>query len=279
MSCPCEIAKSRLAHTILMVCAIYGVLCPVFAALVQAQTAWQSGADWNYREKERHLITGQEAEQLVWQVPEVQNLAKYIREQGASPFTMVESGDETAWKKGQFRVYFGENHGTHAVRVATFVVNAVTGKVSVYDAVTDTIIPLAKWQADQKPVITMKRTMCYGTCPAYKLAVYRNGTVEYEGKQFVRIKGHRTAFIGKEKVEQLISDFRKARFFSLQDVYENRMTDMPSVILSFTDNGVTKTVIHHRGSRTVPEQLFSLEQKVDTVVNSKQWTGTTARGR
>lgn len=52
-------------------------------------------------------------------------------------------------------------------------------------------------------VITMERTMCFGTCPAHSLAIHGNRTVNYEGFAFVAVTGSHTYQIFKEKVEQL----------------------------------------------------------------------------
>jgi hypothetical protein len=155
-----DMQKSRLLlYTIVSVLFIFG----------------KSWAD-NQPENFNVYLTAGEAEQLVRQIPEVRSLEKLIREKGAIPFTMLDPGSEAESKQERFFIYFGEDHGTHTVRVATFVVEGRTGKVSVYEVVNDTIIPLEKWQTAQKPVVTMERTMCYGTCPVYKLIIYGNGT-------------------------------------------------------------------------------------------------------
>jgi len=44
----------------------------------------------------------------------------------------------------------------------------------------------------QIDAITLERTSCFGTCPVYKVSVRRDGSVAYDGKQFVRVTGHRT---------------------------------------------------------------------------------------
>ncbi len=40
-------------------------------------------------------------------------------------------------------------------------------------------------------VITLERTQCFGSCPVYKLTVYGDGRVVYEGGGFVKIKGEK----------------------------------------------------------------------------------------
>lgn len=47
-------------------------------------------------------------------------------------------------------------------------------------------------------VITMERTMCFGTCPAHSLAIHANGTVNYEGFD--------CGFVAKGKTEDEIAN-------------------------------------------------------------------------
>ena len=121
-------------------------------------------------------------------------------------------------------------------------------------------------------VITLERTVCFGVCPEYKLTVYGSGSVIYEGKRFVRVEGKRTIAISEEKVKQLLFEFKKIDYFSLNDSYEEFMaTDMPSAFTSLTVNGKTKTVRHYHGDFSAPKELTELEDKIDEIVNSNQW--------
>ena len=136
------------------------------------------------------------------------------------------------------------------------------------------------WAVNQTPtsgeqdevVITLERTACFGFCPVYTLTVQGDGTVVYEGKDFVRVKGRAEITITKEKVEQLVSEFKEVDYFSLNDKYNERtITDAPSVITSITIDGKTKTIEHYHGDFNAPEQLTELENRIDEIINSKQW--------
>ncbi|UCD09975.1 MAG: hypothetical protein JSU79_04865 [Dehalococcoidales bacterium] len=121
-------------------------------------------------------------------------------------------------------------------------------------------------------IITLERTACYGFCPIYSLTIHGDGTVIYEGKDFVETVGRVETVISTEKVEQLISEFEKVNYDSLKDTYtEKTITDAPSVITSITRNGKTKTIEHYHGDFNAPEELTNLEDKIDEIVNSEQW--------
>jgi hypothetical protein len=122
-------------------------------------------------------------------------------------------------------------------------------------------------------VITLERTACFGTCPIYKLTISGDGTVSYEGQDFVQVKGEQTASLSAAQIQDLVSAFEQAQFFTLTDYTHEDTTDSPSVITSMTLNGKTKTVNHYYGDDSAPQALFDLESKIDEITNSKQWTG------
>jgi len=121
-------------------------------------------------------------------------------------------------------------------------------------------------------VITLERTACHGTCPVYKLNIEGNGTVTYEGQDFVQVKGKQTASLSPAQIQDLFSAFEETKFFTLTDYTHEDTTDSPTVITSITLNGKTKTVHHYYGDNSAPQELFDLESKIDEITNSKQWT-------
>ena len=122
-------------------------------------------------------------------------------------------------------------------------------------------------------VITMERTACHGTCPIYKLAIRGDGTVTYEGQDFVQVQGQQTASLSPAQIQELVSAFEQASFFTLMDYTHVNTTDSPTVITSITLNGQSKTVNHYYGDSSAPQALFDLESKIDEITNSNQWTG------
>jgi len=64
--------------------------------------------------------------------------------------------------------------------------------------------------------ITLERTSCYGTCPVCKVTLHRDGTVAYDGKEFVKVTGHRTSKIPPERFQQLAREVEQIGFFRLQ---------------------------------------------------------------
>lgn len=130
------------------------------------------------------------------------------------------------------------------------------------------------------PVITLERTACFGSCPVYKLTIFDDGKVLFDGKEFVKRPGMDTSQITKSQLEDLIRQFEKIDFLNLDENYTDdpkncpeQWTDHPSAITSLNWKGKSKTVRHYYGCRgsKVAEQLMDLEGKIDEVVNTNQW--------
>ena len=119
-------------------------------------------------------------------------------------------------------------------------------------------------------IITLERTSCYGICPDYKLTMYGDGRVVYEGKRFVKVTGTQTAQISQDKVEEIVNEFYQTDYFSLRDEYTASITDLPTTVTSISIDGKTKKVVDYYGA---PEKLNELENKIDEITNSKSWVG------
>ncbi len=117
-------------------------------------------------------------------------------------------------------------------------------------------------------VITLERTACHGKCPVYKLVIYGDGNVVYNGEAFVKVKGEHTSRIPEAQLQELLAVFDQTQYFSLQDEYTASITDLPTVKTSITIDGKTKYVVNYYGA---PEELKQLEMKIDEISNSKQW--------
>jgi membrane dipeptidase len=116
--------------------------------------------------------------------------------------------------------------------------------------------------------ITIERTACFGVCPDYKVSIKGDGTVTYEGHQFVRVTGTRTWKIDPAAVAALASEMQQAGYFDLQDEYVARVTDNPTTWTSLTMSGRTKRIKDYVAG---PPKLKEIESKIDQVSGVKQY--------
>jgi len=126
-------------------------------------------------------------------------------------------------------------------------------------------------------VITLERTACYGECPVYKVSIDGNGSVTYDGSQFVRVQGRKTARISPSEVGALFETAERTGFFDLHDQYriihnadgtETTVTDQPTTFVSITGNGRSKRVEDYVGA---PESLKRLEEQIDEAARTVRW--------
>lgn len=131
--------------------------------------------------------------------------------------------------------------------------------------------------------ITLERTMCYGTCPIYSLAIYEDGTVEYFGHQYVNSVGLYKSSISKSSLNTLISFATSKGYSDLLNEYytvidtaedgsliEIQISDLPTKISSLKLVGKRKIVKNYYGA---PKWLSEFETKIDSVVNVIKWVG------
>ncbi len=135
-------------------------------------------------------------------------------------------------------------------------------------------------------LITLSRTACFGYCPTYKLTISADGSVTFEGVDYVKTKGIVKSRISRKQLQQLISEFKKLNYFSLRNQYQSEedgcstvWTDYPSATTSIRLNGKSKSVLHYYGchkdpgNAMYPKGLTELETRIDRIVGTERWIG------
>lgn len=124
---------------------------------------------------------------------------------------------------------------------------------------------------DSKIVISLERTRCYGSCPAYKLIV-DTSSVQYEGIDYTVVEGVHRDVVDASAVRRLAQRFIDADFFSFDDRYTMGWTDGTTYVLSISIDGYTKTVSDYGGlSVGMPFAGSELEDAVDILARSDRW--------
>lgn len=146
-------------------------------------------------------------------------------------------------------------------------------------------------------VITLERTGGMGTSPVYKIMIFADGMLIYDGHEFVKQLGIVRSTIGQDQISQLIEEFERISYFSLRERYEIVPDGCPTsgsdsvwANTSIKVNGRFKAIRHYYGcwyserpsdhvphirELVYPKELVDLESKIDEVVNIKQWIGDT----
>jgi Domain of unknown function (DUF6438)/Ankyrin repeats (3 copies) len=120
--------------------------------------------------------------------------------------------------------------------------------------------------------ISLERTRCYGTCPAYKVELQGDGRVTYTGKGFVDIEGKHSYQVPVERVKSLLDSFRAKDIWSLRDSYRTMVTDLPTCVLTVSLGEQTRRIEDYMGTRAgMPSTVTEFENQVDDVSQSIGW--------
>src|SRR5581483_4928210 len=76
--------------------------------------------------------------------------------------------------------------------------------------------------------ITLERAPCFGTCSSYKVTIYGDGSVLYEGRDYVAVKGVKRAVISRSTVQSLEKELRTNDFLHWQEE-KKTCVDFPEV--------------------------------------------------
>lgn len=133
--------------------------------------------------------------------------------------------------------------------------------------------------------ITLERTVCFGTCPAYSVSVQGDGTVNYNGAKFVAVLGTKQKQISRDAVVALLHEFYTIDFFILRPEYQNKpditvnadgtvqetqvmVTDLPSTIVTLTIGDYSKRVLAYYGA---PDSIYTLATHIDETTGTAAW--------
>lgn len=122
-------------------------------------------------------------------------------------------------------------------------------------------------ETDPSLLISMQKTGCYGTCPAYLLEIFNEGKMKFKGYGHTRVDSASSQLTQEElhELRTLISD--KA-FQDLEDEYIADVSDIPFTHLTFPEEKGRRK-ISCRG--TMPDAFASVASFLSEKVESKGW--------
>ena len=99
-------------------------------------------------------------------------------------------------------------------------------------------------EAETLVVMSLSRSVCFGTCPAFEAKIFGNGIVVYEGIKNVKRIGKYKGKISVDEINRFMLTASKLGFFKLKDKYDNpNVTDLPTAVTFLNYNGKKKKVI------------------------------------
>lgn len=123
-------------------------------------------------------------------------------------------------------------------------------------------IPVA---APEETQISLSRTGCFGTCPAYKVTISGTGAVHLRAGGNSMIAGDFDWSIASGDVSELLKAFGAAQFWALNNRYVSNVTDNPTFVVSLKRGAALKSVTDYVGGYVgMPGSVSRLEHLIDT---------------
>ncbi|GGI90551.1 hypothetical protein GCM10007978_30220 [Shewanella hanedai] len=117
--------------------------------------------------------------------------------------------------------------------------------------------------------IGLQKTSCFGRCPTFLLNIKMDGSVYYEGHNFVEKMGIYTGKLEKYQLINILAYIDQIAFMDFQDVYSYDVTDHSSIYTMVKTNSEQKIIKNY--ANTGPSKLWALEQLMTQLLTEVKW--------
>lgn len=115
-------------------------------------------------------------------------------------------------------------------------------------------------------LVALERGACFGACPIYRVEVFTDGRVRFQGERFVQVTEPVEAKLSEAQLQALTARLERGGF--AWKSYERRdATDMPTVVLTWKG----QTLRHYQGDQSAPPELTQLEDDLDALIGTARW--------
>ncbi len=120
-----------------------------------------------------------------------------------------------------------------------------------------------------EPLITYRRTYCFGMCPVFKSSISQEGLVSYEGINFVDKMGKYEAMLATAQIDSIIQRIHDVNYFGLDSIYDNEyVMDLPSIISSVNLERKSHSI---QDRYEGPKELKKLYKELDDTFAALEW--------
>lgn len=132
--------------------------------------------------------------------------------------------------------------------------------------------PSAQRIRERLPIrsIVLERTPCYGSCPAYRLTLTRDGWAEYDGRMFTEREGRFRGGLPIGSFAMLAFATERIHLDEMRASYSVDVTDMPTTTVTVTRSDGRAFSISDYGDQAPPE-LWLLTTAMDGLAERIAW--------
>jgi hypothetical protein len=115
-----------------------------------------------------------------------------------------------------------------------------------------------------------QKTPCFGTCPIFKMTIYRSGYAIYKGDNFVDMMGDFEARFSEGQMEAITAMANQVGYFDMGERYDDPMvTDLPSTIVEMLNQeGKRKKVLNRYQG---PAEIQDLYKLINEMIDQVEW--------
>ena len=118
--------------------------------------------------------------------------------------------------------------------------------------------------------IRFERTFCFGTCPVYKINIKRDGSIVYEGIEYVDSIGKYKAVLNTNQAHFIFNKFEKAFGVINEKAYSNGGTDNYTILTKLYDDGIQIKSVSDNGA-VGPSSLIWSYVVMEDLRKSVKW--------
>ena len=110
---------------------------------------------------------------------------------------------------------------------------------------------------DEQIVISLTKGMCFGNCPVYKIEIFNNKKIVFEGKKFVDSIGTYKTMINDSIFDNIINKSNFINFYTIKEnqFFNTYVRDLPTTKIKIHNNMV-------KYNEKPTQELLDLENEI-----------------
>jgi hypothetical protein len=126
-------------------------------------------------------------------------------------------------------------------------------------------------KVDNNLLVSLQRTPCFGQCPVFKIQLFNDGKVVYEGKAHCKRMGTYKAVASTELIKAIQQKANEIKYLSFEERYpkgESMITDIPTTISYIKVGSDSKMVANNYDA---PKELVEFEHWLELQFETLKW--------